>query len=55
MRRIAILTGAELRHVFFCKYMVLYKGIELIKSYSEGQGKSPRTLTGKDKTINDLY
>jgi|TARA_Y100000294_G_scaffold162062_1_gene166918 folate-dependent phosphoribosylglycinamide formyltransferase PurN len=53
MKRIVILTGPELRHVFFRKYMALSENIEVINCYCEGQEKSFRTLTEKDVSTND--
>lgn len=54
MKRIVILTGSELRHVFFRKYIALSENIEVINSYCEGQEKSLRTLTEKDEITNDI-
>jgi len=54
MKRIVILTGSELRHVFFRKYLALSKNIEVINSYCEGQEKSLRALVEKDEAINDI-
>lgn len=54
MMRIVILTGSELRHEFFRKYIALHKDIEVINSYCEGQEKSLRVITEQDKEDNDI-
>lgn len=54
MKRIVILTGSELRHDFFRKYVGLSEGIEVINSYCEGQEKSLRAITEKDEEVNDI-
>jgi phosphoribosylglycinamide formyltransferase 1 len=54
MKRIVILTGSELRHEFFRKYVGLSKDIEVINSYCEGQEKSIRAITEKDEEVNDI-
>jgi len=54
MKRIVILTGSELRHVFFRKYIALSEGIQVINSYCEGQEKSLRTLVKKNGDPNDI-
>jgi len=54
MKRIVILTGSELRHEFFRKYVALHKDIEVINSYCEGQEKSLRAITEQDKEDNDI-
>lgn len=54
MKRIVILTGSELRHEFFRKYIALAKDIEVINSYCEGQEKSLRTITEKDRITDDV-
>src|SRR5436190_1877374 len=43
-KRIVILTGSELRHTFFRKWIALSKGIEVLSSYCEGREKSLTTL-----------
>ena len=53
MKRIVILTGSELRHVFLRKYMALSEDIEVINSYCEGQEKSLRALVEKDEAFQD--
>lgn len=54
MKRIIILTGSELRHVFFRKYIALSENIEVINSYCEGQEKSLRALTEEEEIANDI-
>ena len=54
MKRIVILTGSELRHEFFRKYIALSKDIEVINSYCEGQEKSLRAITEKDGIADDV-
>jgi methionyl-tRNA formyltransferase len=54
MKRIVVLTGSELRHVFFRKYIALFEDIKVINSYCEGQEKSLRVLVEKDKATNDI-
>ena len=40
MKRIVILTGAELRHTFFRLFLAQSEGIEVVRSYCEGTQKS---------------
>lgn len=54
MKRIIILTGSELRHQFFRKYIALSADIDVIGSYCEGQEKSLRNLAEKDTDENEL-
>lgn len=54
MKRIIILTGSELRHDFFRKFIGLSEGIEVIKSYCEGLEKSLRVTTEQDDS-NNIY
>lgn len=54
MKRVVILTGSELRHEFFRKYIALSEEIEVINSYCEGQEKSLHTLVEKDTAVNDV-
>lgn len=54
MKRIIILTGSELRHEFFRKYVALSEDIEVINSYCEGQEKSLRSFTEQDEETNDI-
>ena len=48
MKRIAILTGAELRHTFFRKFIAFSEDIEVVKSYCEK--KSLRALVEREET-----
>lgn len=52
-KRIVILTGSELRHTYFRKFIALSKEIEVINSYCEGVEKSLRAMVKKEKA-NDL-
>ena len=45
IKRIVILTGSELRHQYFRKYLALNENIEVANSYCEGLEKSLRTIT----------
>ena len=40
MKRIIILTGSELRHTFFRKYIALFENINVVATYCEGLEKS---------------
>ena len=51
--RIIILTGSELRHVFFRKYMALQPGIRVLRTYCEGLEKSLTTLIQQKEEITD--
>jgi len=53
MTRIVILTGSELRHTFFRKFMALSPDIEVAQSYCEGLEKSLRAWTERE-TVHDL-
>lgn len=44
MKRIVILTGSELRHIFFRKFIGLSDDIQVIHSYCEGLEQSLQTL-----------
>lgn len=52
MKKIVILTGSELRHYFFRKYIAQSKGIQVINTYCEGQEKSLRTIFDQDNYGN---
>jgi phosphoribosylglycinamide formyltransferase-1 len=52
-KRIIILTGSELRHDFFRKYLALSDEIEVLASYCEGTEKSLISLT-ENEGDNDL-
>lgn len=54
MKRIVILTGSELRHDFFRKYIAMSGGVEVVNSYCEGLEKSLRTIVEKDEEANDM-
>jgi phosphoribosylglycinamide formyltransferase 1 len=42
--KIIIITGSELRHTFFRKWMALQEGFEVVRTYCEGLEKSLATL-----------
>lgn len=44
MKKIIILTGSELRHIFFRKFIALSDDIEVIHSYCEGLEQSLQTI-----------
>jgi phosphoribosylglycinamide formyltransferase-1 len=52
-KKIIILTGSELRHDFFRKYLALSAEIEVLASYCEGTQKSLSSLT-KNERDNEL-
>lgn len=54
LKKIIILTGAELRHTFFRKFIALSENIMIINSYCEGPEKSLRTFVDGQKTAKDL-
>jgi hypothetical protein len=54
MKKIVILTGSELRHVFFRMYMAQSEGIQVINTYCEGQEKSLRATVGRDYSGNSM-
>lgn len=54
MPRIVILTGSELRHVFFRKAVALSSGIETLLSVCEGQERSLRRTTEAGAGDNSL-
>ena len=53
MKRIVILTGSELRHEFFRKYIALSEEIDVIHAYCEGQEKSLRTKVEQKERGNE--
>ena len=53
-KRIVILTGSELRHAFFRKFMALRPGIEVLATWCEGLEKSLGALVEKQTEANDL-
>jgi len=48
-RKVVILTGSELRHDFFRKYLALQPGIEVLLTTCEGTGKSLQAIIGKEE------
>lgn len=54
MKKVIILTGSELRHTFFRKFIALSEGIEVAHTYCEGLENSLRTIVEKDTASNDL-
>jgi hypothetical protein len=48
-KKIIILTGSELRHDFFRKYLALSDEIEVLASFCEGTEKSLASLTTKEQ------
>ena len=54
MKKVIIITGSELRHVFFCKFIALDKNIKVINTYCEGREKGLRVLVEEDKVRNDI-
>lgn len=54
MKRIIILTGSELRHEFFRRYIALSEGIQVINAYCEGLENTLRTLVDIDGSANDM-
>jgi phosphoribosylglycinamide formyltransferase 1 len=52
--KIIILTGSELRHDFFRKFIGLSPEIKIIYSYCEGLEKSLRSHVDKDNKTNDF-
>lgn len=48
-KRIVILTGAELRHDFFRRFLALQPGINVLRSYCEGTEKSLRNLVRRQQ------
>jgi phosphoribosylglycinamide formyltransferase-1 len=52
MKNIVILTGSELRHEFFRKYIAQSKGIHVINTYCEGREKSLRAMISIERPGN---
>src|SRR5262245_28135433 len=48
MTRVVILTGSELRHTFFRKFLAGSDGIDVVGSYCEGLEKSLAALLPSD-------
>lgn len=49
MKRVIILTGSELRHIFFRKFMALSEDIQVINSYCEGLEKSLQAVVSAEQ------
>jgi phosphoribosylglycinamide formyltransferase 1 len=47
MKRVVILTGSELRHTFFRKWLALAEGVEVVRTYCEGLEKSLEAIVEK--------
>lgn len=54
MEKIVILTGSELRHIFFRKFIGLSKNVEIINTYCEGTERSLRAKVERNEAGNDL-
>ena len=52
--RVLLLTGSELRHDFFRRFLALSEGFEVIGSYCEGREKSLRALTERRTALGDV-
>ena len=52
-KRIVILTGAELRHDFFRRFMALQPGIEVLCTFCEGTEKSLRNILQRQQGAKD--
>ena len=52
MKKVIILTGSEIRHAFFRKYIALSDDIQVINTYCEGTEKSLRTILENEKTVD---
>ena len=48
-RKVVILTGSELRHDFFRKFLALQSGIEVLLTTCEGTEKSLQAIVGKEQ------
>ena len=53
-KRIVILTGSELRHSFFRKYLGISPDIEVLESFCEGEEKSHKSFVAKQTTATTL-
>ncbi len=53
-RKVVILTGSELRHDFFRKYLARQPGIEVLLTICEGTEKSLQTIIGKETGAKNL-
>ncbi len=54
MKKIIILTGSEIRHTFFRKFLGLSDGIEVVSTYCEGLEKNTQSIVAEDKGNNGL-
>lgn len=54
MKKIVILTGSELRHRFFHRYLALSKGITVLETYCEGLEQNLRNSVSKDASVKDM-
>lgn len=54
MKKIVILTGSELRHVFFRKFIGLSQDIEIINTYCEGAEESLRAKVERNRDASIL-
>lgn len=54
VKRIIILTGSELRHIFFRKFIATSKKVQVINSYCEGLEKSLKNIVQKDGFKKDI-
>jgi len=54
MKKIVILTGSELRHVFFRKHVALNENIKVVNTYCEGLNKTLETVVQKDDAPKDM-
>lgn len=54
MKNIIILTGNELRHEFFRKFIASNQEINVLKTFCEGTEKSLRNIVEKNSEINNL-
>jgi folate-dependent phosphoribosylglycinamide formyltransferase PurN len=51
-KKVVILTGSELRHSFFRKYIGFSKEIDVLRSYCEGEENNLRSLVSKQSDSN---
>ncbi len=54
MKKIILLTGSELRHEFFRKFIAQSEGFQVINTYCEGQEKSLRAMFSQDNSGNSM-
>jgi len=54
MNKIIIITGSELRHIFFRKALALTEGIEVLRSYCEGTEMSLRNRVESSESASDI-